>query len=84
MNNEQIIANIAIETGYMTKQEVEELQNNGEEIPLHTVQGWSKRGYNIKPGEHGVETKLWRKRQGNNEFYLTKSFLFRKDQLMEQ
>ena len=34
------------------------------EIPLHTVQGWNMRGpYKIKKGEHGIETKLWRKRK---------------------
>ena len=41
-----------------------EMLENGQEIPLHTMQGWAQRGpYRIKKGEHGFETKLWRKKK---------------------
>ena len=94
MNNEQIIANIAIESGYLTPERVEELINDGQEIPLHTLKGWAHRGFNIKEGEHGIEARIWRKRKKNKnddqdkadsevenrDFYLTKAFLFTADQ----
>ena len=89
MNNEQIIANIAIESGYLTPERVEELINDGQEIPLHTLQGWAHRGFDIKKGEHGIEARIWRKRDKNKkednevenrDFYLTKAFLFTADQ----
>ena len=91
MNNEQIIAHIAIESGYLTPERVEELINDGQEIPLHTLQGWAHRGFDIKKGEHGIEARIWRKRDKNKkednevenrDFYLTKAFLFTADQIV--
>lgn len=70
MTNEQIIMDIAMEI--YGKDSVMEMLENGQDIPLHTMQGWAQRGpYRIKKGEHGFETKLWRKKkkkdQGRNE-----------------
>lgn len=43
---------------------VMEMLENGEEIPLHTVQGWASRGpYKVKKGEHGLECRLWKKKK---------------------
>ena len=43
---------------------VMEMIQNGIEIPLHTLQGWASRGpYKIKKGEHGIETRLWKKKK---------------------
>ena len=74
----------------------------GKEIPLHTLQGWAVRGkkigktIKIKKGEHGIETRLWKKKDKNakneddsvdeqdllhKEFYLAKAYLFRLDQV---
>ena len=61
MTNEQIIADIAA-TIY-GEDAVFEMLDNGEEIPLHTAKGWNERGYKIKKGQHGIETRLWKKRK---------------------
>ena len=105
MTNEQIIANVAISEGIFTEEEVEAMIEAGKELPLHTLQGWSARGkrlgngktYKLKKGEHGIETRLWKKKDKNyksedessdeeglptnRDFYLAKSFLFRADQV---
>ena len=92
MTNEQIIAKMAILAGLYTEDEVIDFLKEGKEIPLHTLNGWTARGnYKIKAGEHGLETRLWKKkekkdnRNGSEEykekFYLTKAFLFSLDQV---
>ena len=66
MTNEQIIMDIAMEI--YGKDSGMEMLENGQEIPLHTMQGWAQRGpYRIKKGEHGFETKLWRKKKKKNQ-----------------
>lgn len=62
MTNEQIIYEIAVQLyGDVAVQRM--IEEDGE-IPLHTVQGWARRGpYKIKKGEHGIETRLWRKKK---------------------
>ena len=93
MKNEEIIAEIAV-TIY-GEEAVTSMLENGEDIPLHTLKGWNKRGsYRIKKGEHGIQTRLWKKRKKKSsqdreqagdvpgdEFYLAKAFLFRADQV---
>ncbi len=96
MTNQQIIADIA--SSIYGEDAVIRMIENGEDIPLHTVKGWNSRGpYRIKKGEHGIETRLWKKRKkkntdtlvedenagetGSDDFYLAKAFLFRKDQV---
>lgn len=62
MTNEQIITDIAM-TIY-GEDAVMKMLEDGIEIPLHTLQGWAARGpYKIKKGEHGIETRLWKKRK---------------------
>ena len=66
MTNEQIIADIA--ASIYGEDAVMDMIENGEDIPLHTVKGWAARGpYRIKKGEHGIETKLWKKRKKKNQ-----------------
>lgn len=62
MTNEQIIYEIAVQIyGDAAVQRM--IEEDGE-IPLHTVQGWAQRGpYKIKKGEHGIETRLWRRKK---------------------
>lgn len=90
MTNQQIIADIAI--SIYGEDAVTSMINNGEDIPLHTLKGWTARGdYKVKKGEHGIETRLWKKRkkrentetdeESDGEFYLTKAFLFRREQV---
>lgn len=62
MTNEQIITEIAMQV--YGEDTVMEMIQNGIEIPLHTLQGWASRGpYKIKKGEHGIETRLWKKKK---------------------
>ncbi len=90
VTNEQIIADIAL--SIYGEDAVTTMLKKGEDIPLHTLKGWMARGnYKVKKGEHGIETRLWKKRkkrenaetdeESDGEFYLTKAFLFRKDQI---
>ena len=95
MNNEKIIEEIAM-TIY-GEDTVRQMIERGEEIPLHTVKGWAARGpYRVKKGEHGLETRLWKRRKGrtqedgeepkegeadNKGFYLCKAFLFSAEQV---
>ena len=104
MNNDEIIANVAISKGLLTPDEINDLLEAGKEIPLHTFRGWEAAGkragvtYRIKKGEHGIETKLWKKKMTKktdsdtedpatgdtkDEFYLAKAYLFWKDQVEE-
>ena len=81
MTNEQIIADAAVSAGLYTSEEIKEFIDDGKDIPLHTVSGWSARGeYRIKPGEHGIETRLWKKRKDEG-FYLSKAYLFSENQV---
>lgn len=62
MTNEQIIQEIAIQV--YGEAAVQQMIEDGIEVPLHTVQGWAQRGpFKIKKGEHGLETRLWRKKK---------------------
>lgn len=62
MTNEQIIADIA--ASVFGEDAVTSMIENGEDIPLHTVKGWAARGpFRVKKGEHGLETRLWKKRK---------------------
>ena len=63
MTNAELIAQMAISAGIYTVEEIEEFIEEGKEIPLHTLKGWDSRGYKVKPGEHGLETRLWKKRK---------------------
>lgn len=93
MTNSQIIAGIATEI--YGEDAVEEMMEQGKEIPLHTLKGWSVRGYAVKKDEHGIETRLWKKRKNkvpnedneagdvpaDRDFYLCKSYLFGANQV---
>lgn len=61
MTNEQIIADIAI--SLYGKETVERMLEEFGEIPLHTADYWRRKGYLIKKSEHGIETKLWKRRK---------------------
>ncbi len=88
MNNAQII--MAIATSLYGEKCVTGLVSNGVEIPLHTAKGWADRGYRIKKGEHGIETRLWKKKRGiegddiQNPYYKAKAFLFTADQVVKE
>ena len=85
MTNEEIIARKAISEGLFTEEEIVRRIRQDEDIPLHTVKGWKDRGYTVKRGERGVACRLWRQKLSANgeesQFYQTKSFLFRQDQV---
>ena len=96
MNNEQIIANVAIEAGLYTEDQIKNMVESGREIPLHTLSGWSYRGMKVKKDEHGIECRLWkRKKKGekiddteegteqdiDRSFYLARAYLFTESQV---
>ena len=59
MKNKEIIAKVAIKEGILTEKEVNALVSAGKDIPLHTLQGWKKRGnFKIRKGgaRHRNET----------------------------
>ena len=54
---------------------------SGEDIPLHTAQGWKLRGdYMVKDNAAPIKVKLW-KRQEDGRFYLARSYLYSADQM---
>ena len=63
MTNEQIIEEVAISVYGAAA--VEKMKASGMEIPLHTIHGWASRGgpYRVKKGEHGIETRLWKRKK---------------------
>lgn len=61
MTNEQIIAEIAI--SLYGEEAVERMLEELGEIPLHTATVWQSRGFLIKKGEKGLETRLWKRRK---------------------
>lgn len=64
MTNEQIITEIAMQI--YGEEPVMDMIANGIDIPLHTFQGWTARGYKVKKGSHAIsETKLWKKKKRN-------------------
>ena len=83
MTNSQIIEKIAVSLYGETA--VAHMLEEGVEIPLHTLKGWEARGeYKVKKGESGIETRLWKKKSTKGdevEFYLTKAYLFSKEQV---
>ena len=99
MNNQQLIFNIAIQQGIYSKEEANHLITKYGELPLHSLQGWKSRSplgyeYHIKRGEHGIECRLWKKREAPRQvdtqaesnpkrsyFYLAKTFLFDQSQV---
>lgn len=83
MKNQEIIANAAVRIGILTADEAERRIKIGEDIPLHTAQGWKLRGsYKIKENAEPVEVKLWKK-QDDGRFYLAKSYLYSEKQVQE-
>ena len=89
MKNDEIIEQIARDIYGDTV--VDEMVSKGQDLGLHTISGWrsiaqSRGGHAvIKNDEHGIECKLWRKREkgedSNGQFYLTKCFLFTRKQV---
>ncbi len=63
MNNEQIIMQTALAHGLYTEEEIQDYLMQGKEIPLHTFAVWKSKGLVPKKGEHGIETRLWKKRK---------------------
>lgn len=82
MKNEEIIARAAIQAGLLTEEEAKYFLDTGEEIPLHTVQGWKLRGdYRVRDGEIPIEVRLWKKKEGGG-FYLAKAGLYSQEQMI--
>ncbi len=66
MTNDKIIADIAV--SIFGEDAVASMIENGEDIPLHSAAGWAGRGpFRVKKGEHGLETRLWKKRKKKNK-----------------
>jgi len=64
MTNEQIIEEIA--RRIYGEEAVLQMIEEGQDIPLHTVQGWHQRSngrLRVKKGEHGIECRLWKKKK---------------------
>ncbi len=88
MDNNGIILNEAVLSGFFTQEEVDGLVSSGEYIPFHTFSTWKRMGFVPRKGSHGWETRLWRKKPAKKDdgeddaatneagYYLAKSFLF--------
>lgn len=88
MNNNEIIKEIAI--SLYGEEAVSKMEESGEDIPLHTTKGWTSIGpYKVRKGEHGIQTKLWKRRKqtdsvdAEDAYYLAKAYLFSREQIEE-
>lgn len=83
MKNLEIIANAAVRIGLLTAEEAQKRVEKGEEIPMHTLQGWKLRGdYVVKENASPVEVRLWKK-QDDGRFYLAKAYLYSEEQVQK-
>ena len=84
MKNQEIIAKAAVQAGLQTADEAKRMIEAGEDIPMHTLQGWKLRGnYHVKEDAEPLEVKLW-KRQEDGRFYLAKAYLYSKEQIVKE
>ena len=95
MNNTQIIEQAAVESGFFTKEEVEQLSSEGKPIPFYTQTTWRKKDYVPREGIKGYRTHLWKKRPSatgatgtegeslSGSFYKVQCHLFHSSQVME-
>ena len=84
MKNQEIIAKAAVQAGLLPADEAKRMIEAGEDIPMHTLQGWKLRGnYHVKEDAEPLEVKLW-KRQGDGRFYLAKAYLYSKEQIVKE
>lgn len=84
MNNDEIIMEIA--KSVYGENSVRYFLDNDIPIPLHTEQHWRTLAYEVKEDEkkHGIEAQIWKKRKtGENDFYKTKCYLYRDDQVVK-
>lgn len=84
MKNQEIIAKAAVQAGLLPADEAKRMIEAGEDIPMHTLQGWKLRGnYHVKEDAEPLEVKLW-KRQEDGRFYLAKAYLYSKEQMVKE
>lgn len=84
MKNQEIIAKAAVQAGLLPADEAKRMIEAGEDIPMHTSQGWKLRGnYHVKEDAEPLEVKLW-KRQEDGRFYLAKAYLYSKEQIVKE
>ena len=86
MKNREIIAKAAVQIGLLSANDAKRGigPHAGEDIPMHTLQGWKLRGkYNVKEDAEPLEVKLWKK-QDDGKFYLAKAYLYSKEQVIKE
>lgn len=84
MKNQEIIAKAAVQAGLLPADEAKRMIEAGEDILMHTLQGWKLRGnYHVKEDAEPLEVKLW-KRQEDGRFYLAKAYLYSKEQIVKE
>ena len=64
MKNQEIIAKAAVQAGLLPADEAKRMIEAGEDIPMHTLQGWKLRGnYHVKEDAEPLEVKLWKRQE---------------------
>lgn len=64
MCNEELIAQAVIAAELYSVEEVDEMLAMGEEIPVHTYQGWLARHRQVRKGEKAaLECMLWKRKK---------------------
>ncbi|MBE5899654.1 MAG: hypothetical protein E7279_08640 [Lachnospiraceae bacterium] len=76
MNNLQRICEVCILNGIYTPDELEALLTQGKTPDVHTKNYWKKLGKIPKPNVEGITTKLWKKNNDKEEYFLIKSKLY--------
>lgn len=68
MTNLQIILNGCVENGLYTKEQIEDMLQNGVIPNIHTFKEWKKRGYSVKKGQKAkMCLYIWRFTAKNEE-----------------
>lgn len=84
MKNREIIAKAAVQAGLLPADEAKRMIEAGEDISMHTLQGWKLRGnYHVKEDAEPLEVRLW-KRKEDGKFYLAKAYLYSKEQVIKE
>jgi hypothetical protein len=68
MTNYEIIRQEAINNGIYTEEQIEDLEMQMLDLPIHTFAFWKKNGCFVKKGEKAcITTRLWKFKKGKSK-----------------
>ncbi len=76
MKNKQRIIEACLLHNVYTPEEMQELLEQGKEPEVHTKTYWRGKGKQPKEGIEGIKTKLWKKKEGEDKYFLVDAELY--------